>query len=196
MPGVMLWLALVLPLLTLAHEGRSADWSGLGWAFAGRVAGTAGGALVVARLPARALGIAVGVMVLAAVVLTARSVHVRLTRATLLGAGVVSGVTGTATSIGGPPMALLYQRAHGPTVRATLAVFFTGGAAISLGGLALAGELPGRQLRTAIVLLPCLALGFVLAGPLRRHVDAGRTRAAVLVVCAASALALLVRSLA
>lgn len=194
MPGVMLWLAAAYPVLTLVREGRSSDWGGLTWAFAGRLPGTVIGVAVVSAVSARLLGLIVGAMVLVAVLLTWQVVSLPMRRDVLVGAGVVSGVTGTATSIGGPPLALVYQHVSGARLRATLGTYFFGGALLSLLGLALAGELQASDGLWALGLAPFLVLGFLLADPVRRHVDAGRTRAGVLVVCAASALALVVRS--
>ena len=196
MPGVLIWLSAFYPLFTLRREGRHTDWPRLRWALAGRVPGTVAGVLVVSAFSARVLGVAVGVMVLAAVVLTWQVVRLPMRRDVLLGVGVVSGVTGTATSIGGPPLALVYQHETGPRVRATLATYFVVGGLLSLAGLALTGELRRDDGLWAAGLAPFLVLGFLLSGPVRAHVDAGRIRAGVLVVCAASAAALLVRSLA
>jgi uncharacterized membrane protein YfcA len=195
LPGVMLWLAAVYPLLTLWGEWGDADWRGLRWALLARVPGTALGVAVVAEVSTRVLAIAVAVVVLLAVALTVWTVRIPINRGTLLTAGIVSGVAGTATSIGGPPLALLYQRRSGPQVRATLAAYFVAGAALSLLALGLAGQDSAVDLGVACVLVPCLLAGFAAARPLRRHVDAGRTQVAVLAVCAASASVLLVRSL-
>jgi uncharacterized membrane protein YfcA len=101
---------------------------------------------------------------------------------------------GTATSIGGPPLALVYQHVTGARLRATMATYFAVGALLSLLGLAVVGELDAVDSLWALALAPFLVLGFLLADTVRRHVDAGRTRAAVLSVCAASAVALVVRS--
>lgn len=195
MPGLLLWLASGYPVLTLAREWRNADWRGLGWAFAGRLPATAVGVWIVSAVSVRALGALVGAMVLVAVVLTARLVRLPQRGWTLAGAGVISGVSGTATSISGPPLALVYQHDQGPRVRATLAVFFLGGGLLSLAGLGAAGELEMRQAVTALALAPCLAVGLALSAPVQRHVDAGHTRTAVLTVCTVSALALIGRSL-
>jgi uncharacterized membrane protein YfcA len=194
LPGVMLWLAGAYPLLTLWGEWGHADWRGLRWALLARVPGTVLGVAVVAEVSDRALGIGVALVVLLAVGLSTWMVRIPVNRGTLLTAGVVSGVAGTATSIGGPPLALLYQRRSGPQVRATLAAYFVAGAALSLVGLGLAGQATARDLGVACVLGPCLLAGFAVAGPLRRHVDRGHTQAAVLAVCAASAAVLLVHS--
>ncbi|MDQ1627468.1 MAG: uncharacterized protein QOI54_1212 [Actinomycetota bacterium] len=195
MPGVMLWLAATYPVLTLVKEGGASDWHGLGWAFAGRVPGTVAGVAVVSLVSARLLGLLVGLVVLVAVVLTWRVVTLPMRRGVLVGAGLVSGVTGTATSIGGPPLALVYQHETGARLRATMATYFLVGALLSLAGLALVGKGDAHAAGYAVALVPFLVLGFVLSGSVRRHVDAGRTRSAVLVVCAASATALVVRSL-
>jgi uncharacterized protein len=194
MPGLMLWLAVSLPLVTLLHERRDVDWRGLSWALPARVPGTVLGVLIVGWLADRALGAIVGIMVLLAVALTVHTIRLPVNRRALVGAGFVSGITGTATSIGGPPLALLYQHRPGRQVRSTLAVYFMLGAALSLAGLGLGGSLHTRDLALAIVLAPFLLLGFAASGPVRSRIDVGHTRTAVLVVCAASALVLLVRS--
>lgn len=195
MPGLLVCMASGYPLLTLAREWRAADWRGLGWAFAGRLPATAVGARIVSVAPVRVLGVLVGAMVLVTVALTVRLVRLPLRPSTLVGAGAVGGITGTATSIGGPPLALIYQHEPGPRVRATLAGFFLGGGLLSLAGLAAVGELRAEQAVTALALTPSLVLGFALSVLVQRRVDAGRTRVAVLAVCTASALTLIVRSL-
>ncbi|MFC4051974.1 sulfite exporter TauE/SafE family protein [Actinomadura syzygii] len=195
MPGSILVVALALPVATLAQEVGHADLRGLGWAFGGRLVGTPFGVLLVAAVPQRALGIVIGGVVLAALAVTAWSREVPRNRRTLAAAGVVSGATGTASGIGGPPLALLYQRESGPRVRATLAVFFIVGALLSLATLAAAGRLPVQQITAGVALVPFVLAGFAAAGPLRRYLDDGRLRTALLVVVGTSAIALIVRNL-
>lgn len=195
MPGSLLVAAAVLPVFTLLREARFADWRGLRWAFGGRIAGTPLGVWVVAALPPHALGMAVGGVVLAAVGITALPGGVPRNRPGLVAAGVFAGATGTATSIGGPPLALLYQREEGPRIRATLAVFFTIGAVFSLATLAAVGRLPLRQVTAGLLLTPFVLAGFVASGPVRRFLDNGRMRTGLLLITAVSALVLILRSL-
>jgi uncharacterized protein len=194
-PEMLLWLAMAMAAGTLAHERHGVDWAGLVWALPARVVGTALGVLTVAALSPREIGIAVAVMVLVTVALTARTVELPINRVTLPTAGLVSGVSGTATSIGGPPLALLYQHRPPRVVRPTLAVYFVIGAAMSLVGLALGGELHARFFWLSLALSPALLVGFGVAVPLRTRLPVPVVRRAILVVCAASALVLLVRSL-
>ncbi|QFG20725.1 sulfite exporter TauE/SafE family protein [Actinomadura sp. WMMB 499] len=195
MPGTILVVAAVLPLATLAQEARHVELRGIGWAFGGRVAGTPLGVWLVAAVPARALGVVIGFFVLAALAATAWTREVPRNRRTLTAAGLIAGTTGTASGIGGPPIALLYQRESGPRVRATLALFFVAGTLISLAALAAFGRLSGEQVTAGLTLVPFVLAGFFVAGPLRRYLDAGRLRIALLIVVGASAVTLIVRNL-
>lgn len=195
LPGLALFLAMVYPLLTLSRDWRSADRRGLAWSLGARVPGTLVGVWLVSVTPTRVLNVLVGATVLVAVVLTARSLRLRLTRPTLLGAGFVSGITGTATSIGGPPLALVYQREEPDVLRATLGVYFIVGAALSLVGLGLSGEITEQELHLFLLLTPVLLVGFLVSGTLRSWLDHDRVRRALLWVCGISAVALIVRSL-
>lgn len=195
MPGLLLVAAAVLPLLQLAANHEEIDWRGLAWALPARIPGTVIGVWLVAIFTDRALAIAVGVMVLAAVVLTWCTVSVPITRSTLVGAGVVSGITSTATSIGGPPIAILYQHRSPVQIRSTLAVYFVLGALFSLVGLGVTGQLHGREFALAALLLPGMILGLRLSRHAGRWVAPRRLRSLMLLVCAASAMVLLVRSL-
>jgi len=195
MPGTLIMVALVLPAVTLVRDHDDIDWPGLTWSLPARVLGTGVGVWVVAQFTDRQLGIAIGVVVIAMVLTTWLVLEVPVNRGTLSAAGFIGGITGTATSIGGPPFALLYLHRPAQQIRTTMAVYFLIGAALSLVGLMIAGDLTGAQVRAAVELFPALLLG-VLAGSLsRRHLPAGVVRPAVLVVSAASALVLLVRSL-
>lgn len=194
-PGTVLITTALLPALTLAGEWRHVDLRGVSWALAGRFVGTVGGVWVVAVLTPQALGGLVGLIVLVAVALTVSTVRVRPTRVTLTAAGLVSGVAGTATSIGGPPVALVYQHDPGPRVRSTLSAYFVVGVLVSLGALALGGQLEQRDVVTGLTLLPFVVVGFLLARPLRRAVDGHRLRAALLIVVTVSSVVLIIQSL-
>lgn len=194
MPELLLVLAVLLPLFTLARERDDIDWGGLGWVLSARVPGTALGVLFLALFSDRAVAIAVALMVLLAVLLTLRSVEVPVRPATLGTAGLLSGLAGTTTSIGGPPVAILYQHRPPEQIRATLAVLFTVGAGMSLVGIGLSGHLDTQVLPLALVLTPCLFVGAWAGRRLRGVFPENQMRYSVLAVCAAAAIVLLVRS--
>jgi uncharacterized membrane protein YfcA len=193
-PVPLLLLATGHALLMLRREHGDTDWTGVGWALLGRLPGIALGVLAVAVLPPRWFTVAVAVIVLSCVALSVVRWRPRPTVAALLVAGVVSGAGGTASAIGGPPVALLYQDAKGPRVRATLAAYFAVGSALSLTGLLVGGQITGDALRAAALMVPFMIVGFALSSPARRLLDRGWTRPAVLAVACGGALALLARA--
>lgn len=194
MPDVLLWLAAALPLVTLWRDHGDIDWRGLGWTLPTRLVGTVVGVAAVAVVSAAALGVIIGLVVLTAVLATWRAVTVPLNRGTLLAAGLLGGFAGTASSVGGPPLAILYQHRPPEQFRTTLAVFFTTGAAISLLGLGIGDQLAFTHFLISLLVLPVLFVGTFVGSRLRRRIPVGRVRPAVLAVCAASAVVLLVRS--
>jgi uncharacterized membrane protein YfcA len=194
MPVSLLVAALLMPVITLTHDHHEIDWRGLAWSLPTRIPGTVLGAWLVVAVSDRGLGITVGLMVLASVVVTYRAVVVPVRPATLLAAGFVSGATGTATAIGGPPIAVLYQHRSAAQIRSTLAVYFLVGAFLSLLALVLGGEVGSRQVWAGLLLMPALVVGVWMARRVRRVSDPGSIRLGVLAVCAASAVTLLVRS--
>lgn len=195
MPAVMLWLACALPLVTLAREHADIDWRGIGWTTPTRAVGTALGVVAVAALPLRLMGLVVSVVVLVAVLMTWRAVRIPVTRPSLVLAGLASGFAGTATAIGGPPMAILYQHRPPRQIRTTLAVYFLIGAGLSLTGLGIGGQLRWHDAALAAGLLPLLVLGSVAGAWLRPRLATHHVRPAVLLVCASSALVLGIRSI-
>ncbi len=194
MPELPLVLAVLLPVFTLAREHDEIDWHGLAWVLSARVPGTAAGVLILAVFADRVVAIAVALMVLVAVGLSLAPLAVAVRPGTLAGAGFLSGVTGTTTSIGGPPVALLYQHRSPTQIRSTLAVLFSVGAAMSLAGIWLSGDLDLDVLPLALILTPCLVLGAWAGARLQGVVPDRGIRYGVLAICAASGLVLLVRS--
>jgi uncharacterized protein len=193
-PVPMLLLATAHALLMLRREHGDTDWTGVGWALLGRLPGIAIGVLAVVLLPERWFVVAVAVTVLTCVALSVVRWRPRPTVPALLVAGVVSGAGGTASAIGGPPVALLYQNAQGPRVRATLGAYFAAGSLLSLAGLLIGGQINGDAMSSAALMAPFMIVGFALSSPARRLLDRGWTRPAVLSVATAGALALLGRA--
>jgi len=122
------------------------DRAGAAWITLGRCAGALAGLAVLAVLPTGSLRVFIGFATILTVGASLMGGSFKLGRPVLLGAGLITGITETATGIGGPPMALAYQHQPGPVLRATLAACF-------LGGVAAAGARLGRG-RDAVVLWP------------------------------------------
>lgn len=194
-PGPLIGAALVLVLLMAARERQGMDVGGLKWAVPGRFVGAWIGALALRALPVEALELVFGAVILFAVLLSASRLHLRPNPPTLVGAGVVSGVTGTIASIGGPPMALVYQRASGEELRSTLSGYFFFGCVFSLTALAALGRYGLAELQLSLLLLPGLLLGCLASSWTVGKLDRGHTRAAVLLVSGSAAVVAIARAL-
>ena len=107
----------------------------------------------------------------------------------------MSGLMGTTLGVGGPPLALAYQRSHGGEIRGTLAPIQTFGAATSLIALAVVGELGLTDLARGLLLTPGMVVGFAVSGWAAPRVRHSVMRPAVLAFAAVSAVAVLVRAL-
>lgn len=191
-PGPAIASAGVLVALTILRDRRGVHLGEIGTAVIGRIPGTIAAAVAVAALDADLLAIVFAVLVLVAVAITASGVQVRPTRPNLIGAGALSGLLGTATSIGGPPMAMVYAGEDGRRMRGTLAGFFLVGIAMSIVALAVGGAFGRTELALSAVPVPGILVGFAASRWGARHLDAGRTRPAVLVLSSLAALSVLV----
>jgi uncharacterized membrane protein YfcA len=192
-PGALVALGVPLTVTMAVREWHGVDWSGLGWIVLGRVPGTVIGVLIVALVSGDLLSTLAGSAVLAGVVLSLLAGHVPVNRETATGAGATAGVLGTTAAIDGPPLALLYQRHPGHTVRATLACAFLVGAVMSFVALTSAGEIHGWQLLLALALAPALLLGLVCSTFVTRVVGERSLRPAVLVLVSIAGIAAIVR---
>ena len=77
--------------------------------------------------------------------------------------GMDTGTMGTITSVGAPPLALVYQGRDPLASRATLAAFFALGCAVSLIGLFAAGIAGSRDLHLALAMAPPMVFGMWFA---------------------------------
>lgn len=192
LPVTVLLLALVLSAFNAVADRRGLDVRSLGVALAGRLPGTVLGAWLVARLPQREFALLVAVSVLLGALLAWRGWHPRASTRNVVVAGAFSGVMGTATSVGGPPMALVWGSADAQRMRATLSAFFFIGSVLSLIGLVAFDAVDAAQVRAALLLAPAMVCGFGLARLSVRRLDEKRTRSIAVAASMIGALTVLV----
>ena len=195
LPVAAILLGVPISVTMLRYELGALDRAGFGWILVGRIPGIAVGTWVVATMTTASLQVAVGAFVLLFVVASAVVPPLPVRPSTQVVAGAVSGVTGTATGIGGPPLALLYQHHTGPVIRATLAAAFFAGTLLSFGALAIGGQVERDQVVVGLLLAPAVAIGGVAGRRLHDLLDRGWMRPAVLGFAAVSAAIVLVDGL-
>jgi uncharacterized membrane protein YfcA len=174
-------------MLVLRRDRSEVDSSGLAFLLGGRLLGTVPAAALLAWLPLEGMKLLLAFIVLAGAVMGALHTGGHPTRAVLIGAGAASGFMATAAGLGGPPVALIYQRAPGRRLRGTLAAYFIIGTVVSLIALAAVGRFGSEEIRLSLFLIPGTVFGYLLSNRAAAFLDAGYTRTAVLAVSALAA---------
>jgi len=163
MPGPILILGFTLSLLLFFSEKQSLSLKIVLPAIAARFPGSWFGVVILIYLPQWLLGMAIGVSLLFASLLSFIKLSIPLNARNLFLAGFFSGFSGTITSIGGPIMALIYQNESPVNTRKALISFFLIGTPISILLLALAGELSQQAFVLSVKMLPGVLIGFLLS---------------------------------
>lgn len=195
-PVTIMFVALPMSALMSMRERAHIDRPGFAAIMAGRLTGIVAGVVILTVVPERSLSVVVGVAVVLGVALSAAGLDLEPRRWLNVGAGVLSGVMGTTSAIGGPALAVVYQRRPGPELRSTLAISYFAGLVLALAGLALVGRVHLWHLVLALELLPGMLLGLWLSVRLAGVLERGWLRPAVLTFAGISGVVIVVRALA
>lgn len=194
-PGPMILASLAVSFLVYARDHADVDSGEIARVLPGAAIGVVLAGLVLRLLSRDVLGLLFGTLVLLAVGLSIRKPPPSPGRHLLFWAGGLAGFMGTATSIGGPPLALAFQGRRGRRLRGTLAACFAPMGLLSLLALWWAGHLGHGQVIAGFLLLPAAAVGVRISNHTARHLDRQWLRAAVLLVSGLAGVAAIVRSL-
>ncbi len=194
-PGPLMAATILLALLIAFRERGAIDVSGLGFALAGRVVGTLVAAFVLSTLSAKAFDVLFAGLVLLGVALSTSSLHVTPGPVSATAAGALSGFMGTLSSIGGPPMALLYQWESAARLRGTLSGFFVIGSSLSIAALAIVGRYGSEEVVLSIYLLPAICAGFLASKWIQKAMERFGARPLILWLSFLAAIGVLYRVL-
>ena len=194
-PGPVLVSSLLLTVLVANRERSAIDYAGLKYIVSGRFLGTIPAVFLLALAPRSVFDLIFGVMVLLAVCLSLFRGSPQITSRALFIAGAASGLMGTISAIGGPPVALIYQHSKGPRFRATLAMQLLIGGVLSLVAIAAVGYFGRTELWLSLVLVPGIICGFSISRFAMRSVDARGVRPLVLMLSCIAGLYVLWRAL-
>ncbi len=194
-PAPVLFASLSLSGMMAVREWHAVDWRYVPIILIGLLPGSLFGAWILASVHIDNLGMVFGCVILFAITVTASGWRIPLNRVTGALTGALSGVMGTSSGIGAPPLALLYQDQAAGRIRATLAILYTGATLIMLVMLFSFGEFGADDIRSGLLLVPGFLLGYWLAFRWTLKVSRGRARVGVLLVSGVAAVALILRSL-
>ena len=119
LPATPLLLALPMTTLMTAREWRSIDVTGFFLITGARAVGTAAGVTFLVLVPASFLSVLVGLLIAALALLSFFRPNFEVNNKTRIAGGMASGITSTTAAIGGPPLAIVYQRESPDVIRST-----------------------------------------------------------------------------
>jgi uncharacterized protein len=193
-PVPMLILAMTISLLVVIRDKQHIDYKTLSISLGGRVPGTILAALTFTLIPLALYSIIFGVLILVAVILTSTKIKVLPNTVNILIASFASGFMGTLTSVGAPPMALVFQHGQANMVRSTLAMFFLIGCLFSLIVLYFFGSFTSQHLYVTAIFIPPLIIGFKVSSFLVPKIDQKLMRIFMLSIAGVSSAILILKS--
>lgn len=194
-PAPMIMIGMLLPMMILQRDFRAVQRQDVLWALPGMAIGIGLAAQIIHHISQQQLGYFLGSIVLLGVALSMFRSPALPGKGTLSLASGLSGFMGTITAIGGPPLALVFQRMHGQRLRGTLSAIFVPAGLMSLAALYGAGRLGIKEAMLALALLPGMLAGFWFSGQLNQRIRADTLNTMVLSVSALAGFFILYRSM-
>lgn len=193
-PGSLMVAAMVLSVMVMLRERHAIVGGEVLVSSLARFATSVPTAYMVSLVDEQTFAIVFSVAVLSVVAISFAGFSVPFNTTNLAIASGISGISNTISSIGGPPMAIMYQSQRGDHIRATLAAIFAIGSLISILSLAAVGEFGTRDLVLGLCLTPGLGLGFAISRHTTRRIDGAALRPLVLGVAGAAAVIALIEA--
>ncbi|OOF20311.1 MULTISPECIES: sulfite exporter TauE/SafE family protein [Salinivibrio] len=194
-PTTISMVGLTLASINAWQYRHQLSFRDLSWAYLGRVPGTMLAGAIMLVVTTQMLEIIIGTAVLLAVFASMARLNIAPNRLNFFIAGFTSGVMGTTTSIGGPPMALVLQHAEVNKMRACLAGYFVISCILSLIALGATDYLTWWHVQQAAFAVPAVLLATWLAYRVAPKVKPVLVRRAMLVLCTLAGVSTLVRGL-
>lgn len=194
-PVPALILGFSLSLLLVLNQRKLLCWRRVFPAIVARFPGCWCGAILLVTAPPYMLSILFGGVLLMAVLISLYTCKISLNPITLSIGGFFSGLIGTVTSVGGPPIALVYQSVDRVTARNELAAFFLIGTPISILFLALQGRVDMSSLVLSLKMLPGVLVGFGFARLCDNRISVSSTKPVLLIISSVSAVMILYKGM-
>lgn len=192
-PVPQLLVAIVISIVMATRERRHIDFTGVGWILAGRPVGALIGLWLIKSFTDASLQVAIALTILAAVVALGSGWKLARNPFTEFTTGVAAAISGLVASIGGPPTALLYRDAEGPSLRSSINTVFVVGITITIVVRVLGDEIDRSDLMIGAFLLPAALVGLWSSRFLIHRVEGAVLRRSVLVLSAVAAFGLLIK---
>lgn len=185
-PAPITVVALVLSIVNVMYYRHALELRGLMYALLGRIPGSICGGVILLALSPSETSLFIGVLVLVAVAISLFPVRIEPTNGRMTVAGFLSGIFGTSSSIGGPPLALLLQHQAANSIRANLSAFFVVSSIMSLMVQWYVDRFTWQHVELSLPLLPAAFIGFWLSTKVAHRINKSMLRFMSLSLCTIS----------
>ncbi len=193
-PGCIVLIGLSVAISGAWRERQNISFEELKMGIGGRVFGSMAALLILSQIKDLDMFLLVfGIIMLIAIAMTASGLKIAFTRSNLFGLSVVSGLMGSITAVGAPPMAIIYHQRPAEIVRPTLNAFFASGCILAIITLSLSGWFGTKDLAATILLFPSMIAGIYLSR-FFRNIPAKLSANALLVLSASASIMLIIKS--
>lgn len=195
LPVPLLALGCVLSLLNCIRYRQQLNFNNIKIALIARIPGSVLGVFLLALLPPIVFSVSFSFFIILSVLLTYRRINIHRCKRNLVLAGFFSGLMGTTTSVGGPPIALIYQNSKLSIVRAELGLFFLIGTLVSLVMLFMSGNISYAQVQLTLPLIPAILIGFGLSFYLDKYLGQRYLKPCIAILSLASCALILLKAI-
>ncbi len=168
-PGAILAMGLFVAFSGAWRERHNIPFQELKLGVGGRVIGSMIAFALLLIIPnVESFFIIFGVIMLVAIVMTVYGRKIEFSDKNLLTLSVVSGLMGSITAVGAPPMAIIYHGRDSSIIRPTLNAFFFSGSVLGLISLGFSGWVSIQHFIAAIIFIPAMFIGILVSAPFKR----------------------------
>lgn len=187
-------LSTVITLTMVMRDREHLQFHQVSWAMIGSFFGIVLAGLTLKVASKDQFELVFGVLILIAVLISVLGFIPKVNKKTNIIAGFSSGLMGTITGIGGPPMALLYQHGDIKNIKANLTAFFLFVNIVAIVTLALVGQITTSTLTIVAFSFPGMAIGFYISTKAHHIVNAHTIRQWILVLCTITSIIAIIKS--
>ena len=193
-PAPLILISTVLTIIMMARDRSHLQFDQIRWAMKGGFIGAVCAGLILKVATKDQFEFAFGFLILLAVVISLLGFKPKVNKKSNVIVGFTSGLMGTITAVGGPPMALLYQHGDIKNIKANLTAFWVFLNIIAISTLAFIGQLTFDTLILVAQATPGVVLGLYLSTKLQGLLQPHLVRNAILVLCAITSIVAMIRS--
>ena len=168
-PGSILVMGLVVAFSGAWRERANISLNELKLGVGGRIIGSLMAFVILVLIPdVDSFLIVFGSVMLIAIGMTMLGNRIAFTDGNLLNLSIVSGLMGSITAVGAPPMAIIYHDRPPSNVRPTLNAFFFSGSVLGLLSLGFSGWFSYLDLLAAAIFMPAMFFGILISAPFKK----------------------------